>query len=136
MTWLGDDIAAALPELRAHAESMMDTRVTVRAASGIGEWDETSGSYSDTAGAVIFEGWCSIPKGGSTTEATAGEAAWALGRFVAKFPVGATLQVGATATVTECCWNPRLAGMAFTIQGLPVRSHPVHQPAECEAASR
>lgn len=120
---------------RRYAESMMTSACILRSAGG-GEWDEDAGAYQDATGTVVYSGMFNIPAGSSIAQVSAGEAGWALGRFLAKFPLDAPLAVGLLGEVTGCDWNPRLVGMKFKIVGLPPRSHPVHQPAECEAVSR
>lgn len=105
-------------------------------SSSSGSWDEGSGSYGDTPGALVYAGKFNIPAGAAVSAVSAGETGWALGRFLAKFPLDAPLSVGLVGVVTSCDFNPRLVGLKFTITGLPPRAHPVHQPAECEGLAR
>lgn len=57
---LHDDIAAVLPELRAHAESRMQRPCVARVVTGV-EPDPATGADVVTYGAPVYEGMCRVP---------------------------------------------------------------------------
>ena len=58
---LADAIAATLPELRAHAESMMvDTCTVTRASTGAPVVDNNNGTVTPAAPATIYAGPCRV----------------------------------------------------------------------------
>lgn len=84
---LGDVIAATLPELQAHAESMMlDSCVIEQAAAG--PWDAQTGTYADVAPVVVYSGKCRVRNANPAPQsADAGEARWAVDLLVVSLPV-------------------------------------------------
>lgn len=56
---LGSDIAAALPGLRAQAESLMVSVCTITRGGGAGVWNESTGQYDSTA-VTVYSGPCRV----------------------------------------------------------------------------
>ena len=116
---IGHDIAAALPELRAHAESrMVDTvRVTT---PGSDTWDDATGTYTPGAATVHYTGKARIRQGNPAPGATdAGETAWAVDRAVLSLPVAlAVLPDGADVEVTAVgSLSASVVGQRYTVLG-------------------
>lgn len=58
---IGYDIAAALPEMRRQAESLMlDSCTITRAGTGQGTWNEGTGSYDPPAPSTVYAGKCKV----------------------------------------------------------------------------
>ena len=84
----GDDIAAALPELRALAESLMLDQCVVTGSGGTPVWDEATGTYSTPDGGTVYAGRCQLAKGAPAGQDTqSGEASWVTGSVVLKLPM-------------------------------------------------
>src|SRR5688500_15713819 len=86
---LGTDIAAALPELRAQAESLMQDacEVTVPGA-GRGPWNEETGTYDPPPPVVLYAGKCRVRQpntGGNQSEA--GEATFNVSDRIVSLPL-------------------------------------------------
>ena len=88
---LADDIAAVLPELRAQAESLMvDSCRITGPGEGDPVWDPDSGTYTDPAPVVVFEGRCQLPKVEPSGQSVdSGETNWAVGIVQIKLPMSA-----------------------------------------------
>lgn len=119
---LGDDIARALPELRAHAESMMRDTCTVERHTGNGRvWDELTGTYSDPEPVTIYSGRCRVrARDAQDQSLTVGEAAWSVTDVVVSLPLSAPAPpVDAVVTITTIgpLSDPSLLGSRFSVAG-------------------
>lgn len=101
---IADDIAAALPELRAHAESLMvDTCTVTRVSDDPPVWDGVAGTYTPAPPVVVYQGRCQLPKvNPSAQDADAGETNWAKGIVLIKLPMTAAVgEVGDPLAVSD-----------------------------------
>lgn len=114
---LGDDLAAALPELRLHAESRMVDACAI-ASGGVITWDETTGTATLTGAATVYSGRCEIQIPNVTErELVAGERERTVQDLLVKLPVVGSEQVtvGATVTVTASTLDAALTGRVYTV---------------------
>jgi hypothetical protein len=83
---IGDDIAAALPELQAHAESMMRTPCAIKRSDGttVNGDGETVTTYVD-----VWSGMCQIPRALNASEEVAGSETVVTTDRAVKLPVAA-----------------------------------------------
>lgn len=120
---LGYDIAAALPELRQQAESMMVDTCTVEYVNG-SAWDEGAGTSVPTY-APRYTGKCRVQT--TLTEPSnpdAGEREWTVESFTISLPMSATgFQVGDRVTITKTLLDPDLLGRVFTVAALAHKTH-------------
>ena len=133
---IGDDIAAALPELRAQAESMMQDRCAIT-MPGARVWVDVSGTYSTTP-AVLYAGQCRVQRPSAADRpASAGEAGYVLGDVVVSLPVTApAVPVGAAVTVTESAHDPMLSGSVFSVLGPHRKTYATARRYECVEVTR
>jgi len=122
---LGDDIAAALPELRAAAESLMvDTcRVTTLSAP---VWDGPSGEYLPGTTATIYEGKCRLRRPVAAPQATdAGETTWAVDVLVLSLPILGSESVadGHDVEILTSAHDPATVGLTLKVQGGHWQTH-------------
>jgi hypothetical protein len=120
---LGDDITAALPELRRQAESMMVDACKVEYVSGT-TWDEGSGT-SAPAYSTRYEGKCRTQTT-LTAEANpdAGEREWVVQSLTVAVPMSATgFQIGDRVTITKTLLDLDLLGRVFTVAALAHKTH-------------
>lgn len=118
---LGDDIALALPGMRAQAESLMLDRCTItRAGAGKGPFNEATGKYDPPARVAIYSGKCrvqikSVIAAGSGS--TAGERVGTVQEFELQLPIAGTtaVTINDVAEVTSAALDPSLAGRKFTV---------------------
>jgi len=135
---LGDDIARALPELRAHAESMMCDTCTVERHTGNGRvWDELTGTYSDPEPVTIYSGRCRVrARDAQDQSLTVGEAAWSVTDVVVSLPLSAPAPpVDAVVTITTIgpLSDPSLLGSRFSVAGsLSKSSQPTARRLHCK----
>lgn len=118
---LGDDIAWALPELRAAAESQMrDTCSITRAGTGTGPFNESTGQYDKPARTTVYTGKCrlqikSVIASGSNADA--GDRTGTVQELELQLPVDgtSTVTIGDIAEVTSSAMDDSLIGGKFTI---------------------
>jgi len=141
---LGDDLAAALPGLRAQAESMMVDTCTVTAAAGDPVWDDGAGAYTPGAPTVLYSGKCRVrqPNTGDS-KADAGEVSFSVSDRIVSLPLsgdgytaGVTgIPVGATVTIDAVSpvGDPFMAGKAFTyLSPASQETHPTARRLRCK----
>lgn len=133
---LGAEIAAALPELRQQAESMMVDSCTIATATP-GAWDEATGTYAQSS-VTLYAGPCRVQRSrGSDRSAMPGEAGYVLGDVTVSVPMCAPIvPVGAVVTVTSACADPHLADAQFTILGPHRKSLSTARRYECVEVTR
>lgn len=120
---LGDDLAAALPELRAHAESMMRDSCVIMGAETPGEWSDETGSYGDPTAPTIYSGKCRLrmPRtAGSRVES--GEASWAVDDGILSLPVEGSQAVAAGHVAVVSLGNDPVASVTVTVQATHVQT--------------
>lgn len=134
---LGSDIDAALPELRAQAQSMMHSRVLIRRQSGE-TWDEESGTnlpqWEDIySGPARFRFPNSQPQEGDA----AGE------RVVDQTPTlslpvetSGAVQVDDVATVIQNTFDPAMVGLQLRVTGAHFQTHSTARRLPVEVVTR
>ena len=118
---LGDDLAAALPELRAHAESMMRDSCVITDGTGEPTWDEASGSWIPASGGgTLYEGKCRVTMQDlQPGSAEAGDANYVVSRprvdlpasSPGPFPAGAVVTFTAVGSLSD----PALLSSVFKV---------------------
>ena len=135
---LADDVAATLPEVRAHAESLMiDTCLITRAGEPV--WDEGSGTYTPGAPVTVYDGKCRVRNANPAPQnADSGETMWAVDLFVLSLPVVASVGVrdGDTVTITASMNDPGMVGMEATVQGQHWQTNSTARRFTCQVVSR
>lgn len=140
---LGHDIAAALPELRAQAESMMVDTCRVRRL----DTDTPSVPDPDTLALVpnyladdIYAGPCRIQRPGalSPREQVSGGFEFDVRAVIAQLPLSATdiasgdhVEVTAIGPLTD----PDLMGLVATVQANLAKTHPTKRTLVCQEVS-
>lgn len=126
---IGDDIAAALPEMRAQAESLMtDTcMATMPDPDGKPIWNSATGAYDDPPPITVYgpdiephRGKCKLkaPALVNPFNATAGPESWQVEQSVLSIPIDApALTAVMTVTYLTAAYNPNLAGRVFGVMG-------------------
>ena len=136
---LGADIAAALPELRDQAVSMMRDFCTITRPSA-GEWDEASGIYVPPGAPVtLYSGPCRVRRPNvAEREALAGDADWTLMGAILSIPVDGTPNdmLGATVHVVGCEMDPSLIGRDLKVTGPHAQSQATARRLRCVEVAR
>ena len=135
---LGEDIAAALPELRAHAESMMVDTVLVRRQTGTTLDPVTLEEVP--AFSVQYSGPGRIQRPGalSPNETVAGGFEFDVRAVMAQLPLTATgILAGDLVTVTAlgATTDPDLLGLVATVQANLTKTHPTKRTLVCQEVS-
>lgn len=135
---LGADIAAALPELRRQAESMMRDECTIT-RPGAQTWDDATGAYVGGTLTRLYAGPCRIRRPNvAEREAAAGDADWTVTGAVVSIPVDGTTDdlLGATVTVVGCEMDPTLTGREFTVLAPHAQSQATARRLRCVEVAR
>lgn len=115
---LGHELAAALHELRTHAESRMTSTCLITGPGGEPVWDANEGKYVAAPGATLYDGKCRLRIGNPAPQnADAGETAWAVDRGVLSLPIEGTANVtdGSTVKITANPHDPGMVGLVLTV---------------------
>lgn len=136
---LGDSIAAALPELRAHAESLMVDTVLIEADTG----DVTSDpvTLEDVpVYAEVYAGMGRIQRTGalSSRDDVTGDFEFGVDAVLVQVPLSATgVKRGHRVTVTALGpqSDPDLLGLVATVQANLTKTHPTKRTLVCEEVS-
>jgi hypothetical protein len=133
---LGDAITAALPELRAHAESLMvDTCTVTRASSGAPVVDNNNGTVTPAAPRTIYSGPCrvQVPDAAEKIEEAGGDAL-SVQAAIISLPVAGSeaVAVGDVVTVTSATFDADLAEVDYVVRGLHRKSHATARRLRCE----
>ena len=122
---IGDDIAAALPELRAQAESLMRDSCVVERRTGR-VMDDTSLEYVDSWSRV-YEGRCRVQVAATQpAEEVVGGRAFVVTDAVVQLPVGPVdFADDDRVTVTSTAYDPALVGVVLSVTSREVKTHPV-----------
>ena len=140
-----DDIARVLPELQAHAESMMvdACRIERRAVDENGEpvrvMDPETLAYVDSW-ETVYEGKARVQRPSSTSDhaADAGEYVFGVESVLAQLPLSATgIKRGDRLTVTTLgpLSDPDLLGADVTVRANLTKTHPTKRTLICEEVS-
>ena len=133
---LGDDIAAALPELRAHAESLMTDWVLVERATGTQSMDPDTLEMVDDY-ATVHEGKGRVQRSGqlSPHESVAGEIEFGINALMVQLPLSASgIKKGDRVTVTAVgtVSDPDMVGLVATVQANLTKTHATKRTLVCE----
>ncbi len=135
---LGADIAAALPELRRQAESMMRDECTIT-RPGAQTWDDATGAYVGGTLTRLYAGPCRIRRPNvAEREAAAGDADWTVTGAVVSIPVDGTTDdlLGATVHVEHCEMDPALTGRDLKVTGPHAQSQATARRLRCVEVAR
>lgn len=125
---IADDVTAALPELRRHAESLMVDAGELR-GPGTRVLDEDTGQYVDTPGPVKYAGKAKIQTTATIgNDSEAGDRLVMQTRFEVHLPVDApAAAVDDVFVVTASVNDPQLVGRQFRVASLSHRTWPVER---------
>lgn len=114
---IGERIAAALPELRAHAESRMKDLCRVE-RKGEPVRDPANGTYSDTW-TLVYEGKCRVQNDSNLIRTTmTGERERSVDDTSLHVPMSVTgIEVGDRATITAAVNDPDLVNRVLWVSG-------------------
>lgn len=132
---IGHDIAAALPELRAHAESMMADTCRIRRPNGTTldpETLEEVPNYLD-----VHTGPCRVQRSGALSpgESSPGGYEFGVGAVLVQLPISVTgIRRGDVFDLTALgdVSDPALAGLTATVQADLTKSHATKRTLVCE----
>lgn len=120
---LGDDIAAALPEMRAHAESLMvDACVIERRRERV--MDPVTLEYGD-AWTPLYSGRCRVQVSAiqPAAEPVAGRS-FVVTDAVVQLPASAPdFRDDDRVTITGCVFDPVMVGVRFSVTSREVKTH-------------
>ena len=114
---IAHEIADALPEMQAEAESLMTSmaRITRFDPDADPEWDEESGEYGD-ADAVVYEGRCKVQTFQAfEAEPEAGGAQRVVQRYYLHVPVSAGVFLPGDRAEITASSNPNLIGNVYVV---------------------
>lgn len=116
---LGYELASALTELRAEAESRMTSTCTATLPGDEPVWDAEAGEYIADDATTIYSGPCRLRWSPAPQDADAGEAMWSADRSgTLSTPIGgAPLVDGALVTITTNPNDPEMVGLQLTVLG-------------------
>lgn len=120
MVSLGEVLSAALPELRAHAESRMTDTVKITRGAGEPVWDEETGMYDD-APVDVYEGPARLRLASSVVgDVDAQGQLLAAQTPVLSLPVltSGGVKVNDTVLITASQNDPALVGLVLNVEGL------------------
>jgi len=135
---LGEDIAAALPELRAHAESLMVDTVRVQRQTGTNVDPDTLAEAP--AFTTVYLGKARLQRPGalSPNEQVAGGFEFDVRAVMAQLPLTATgIVAGDRVTVTAigATTDPDLLGLVATVQANLTKTHATKRTLVCQEVS-
>ena len=136
---LGSDLAAALPELRAQAESMMFDTVRVERETGTTTPDPVTLEEVPVF-EVVRESKARVQRSGqlSPHETVAGEVEFGVNALMVQLPLSATgVKKGDRVTVVavDAASDPDLLGLVATVQANLTKSHATKRTLVCEEVS-
>ena len=137
---LGDDIAAALPDLRAHAESLMQDRVLVEHVTGTEPEPDPVTLETVYIYETVYEGKGRVQRSGqlSPHESVAGEVEFGVNALMVQLPLSALgIKKGHRVTVTavDPGSDPDLLGLVATVQANLTKTHATKRTLVCEEVS-
>ena len=134
-----DDLATALPVLRAHAESLMQDTCVITDPVG-GAWDEETGSGSSgETPTPVYAGPCRVrmPRAGAG-KADAGETAWPQADLIVSLPISGSSAVK-VGDIVQITYRPHDAGSAtdsYAVVGLHSQTHATSRRLACRRDDR
>lgn len=127
-------VAAALPDLRALAESLMVDACTVTGPVSQ-TWDEPSGSYVPGAAVTAYAGPCRVQRlDGPPARPSAGDTAWDVGAVIVSLPVAGSgaVRVGHRVTVTACAMDGELVDAVFDVVAVLAKTFATARRLACQ----
>src|SRR5690349_16519992 len=119
---LGSDVAAALVELRAAAESLMVDSCTVsRPSTDPPVFNDETGLYEPATSEQVYAGACQVQIVDVLPQvAVSGEADVFTQRVIVKLPVGPSpdVRIGDVVVVTSAVFDADLLGRSYVVRGL------------------
>jgi hypothetical protein len=116
---LADNIAWALPDLRAEAEGAMTSTCTIRARSAGQVTDPDTGEVTDIPGAIVYTGRCRVRPasgpGGNSTERDAGAAELLTYDYLVSVPFSVSTVVERQRVTIDSSPDPALVGIEVEI---------------------
>lgn len=133
---IGDDIAAALPELRAQAESMMVDTCVIERPTGSEPSPTPPFEMVDTY-ATVYEGKCRVQRPGSSVgnnESVTGGVEFGINAATFQLPLSAAgVRRGDRVRVTGIgSSDPDLLGLTATVKANLTKTHPTKRTLVCE----
>ena len=134
---LGADIAAALPELRAQAESMMTDTILVERQTGTTPDPVTLEDVATWA--TVHEGLGRVQRpGNQPAETVAGEVEFGVSTVLVQLPLSVTgikRDHRVTVTAVGPLSDPDLLGLTATVQANLTKTHATKRTLVCEEVS-
>lgn len=129
---LGDDLAAALPELRAHAESMMTDTIRLERVTGSAPHPTTL-EMVDTY-ETVYEGKGRWQRPNvQASESVVGGVEFGVNAVTVQLPIAVTVAArGQRATCLASQTDPALPGTKATVLGVPNKTHATKRRLLCE----
>jgi len=132
---LGADIAAALPELRAHAESLMTDTVRLDRVTGSAP-DPVTLEMVDTY-ETVYEGRGRVQRSGqlSPHEAVAGDVEFGVNALMVQLPLSASgirKNDRVTVAAVDPVSDPDLLGLVATVRANLTKTHATKRTLVCE----
>lgn len=133
---LTDDIAAALPELRAQAESLMVDTCAITRPGGRGEYDPDTHTYGAATDTTVYTGACRVRADLDPGDVDFGGGPVTLTTALVSIPIDAdqVLQ-GDTVTITAAVNDPQLVGRTFTVRAVLAQTHATARRLRCEEST-
>jgi hypothetical protein len=121
---LGDAIAAALPEMRAEAESLMVDSCTITRGGSATTIDEDTGVVGSGSATTVYFGKCRLQTRNVQPNTTAaGETEYSLLAYVLQVPMSVVgVAIGDVVTVTGTL-DDDLDARRFTVTGVVHKTH-------------
>lgn len=135
---LGDDIAAALPELRAHAESLMVDAVLVERPDGTTLDPDSLEEVPEFTSVASSQARVQRPAALSPRESLSGGFEFGVNTVLVQLPLSVTgVSKGDRVTVTALgpTTDPDLLGMVATVRANLTKTHPTKRTLVCEEVS-
>lgn len=135
---LGEDVAAALPGMRAQAESLMQDTVLVEVGTGVELDPDTLEEVPEWAEVYAGPGRIQRPGSLSPRDDVVGGVEFGIQAVLAQLPLSAVgIQSGMRVTVEAvgASTDPDLLGLVATVQANLTKTHPTKRTLVCEEVS-
>ena len=136
---LADEIAAALPGLRAEAEARMVDSCTITSGSTPGAWNDTTGVFDPPTKVIVYSGKCRVRNAFGAPQATdAGETMWGVDQCVVSVPVEGSAAVtdGHEVEITACVNDPGMVVQTFTVMAGHFQTDSTARRLPCQVVTR
>lgn len=136
---IGDDIAAALPEMRAMAESLMtDECAITRAGVGVGTYDPVTNQVTPPPPILVYSGKCRIQRQQITSDTpTVAADVLVVAQHIVSIPVGsASVELEDRIEITGSASDSANIGRRFTARSPLHKSQATALRIQCEEVER